>query len=103
MTMATILVVDDHATNRQVLTALLGYGGHRLLEASDGLEALELERMGALVTNLLQSSRQSALQLSTVDVCGEIEKSLELIQYHLRKYGITVVREFVAEVLTLQA
>src|SRR5206468_8311233 len=44
MTMATILVVDDHATNRQVLTALLGYGGHRLLEASDGLEALELVR-----------------------------------------------------------
>ncbi|TMA51051.1 MAG: response regulator, partial [Deltaproteobacteria bacterium] len=42
--MATILVVDDHATNRQVLTALLGYGGHRLLEASDGLEALELVR-----------------------------------------------------------
>src|SRR3989442_4869554 len=44
MTMATILVVDDHATNRQVLTALLGYGGHRLLEAGDGLEALERVR-----------------------------------------------------------
>ena len=59
--------------------------------------------MSRLVTNLLQSSRQSALQLSTVDVCEEIEKSLELIQYHLRKYGIAVVREFVAEVPTLQA
>ncbi len=63
----------------------------------------EVERMGALVANLLQSSRQSTLQLSTVDVCEEVEKSLELIQYHLRKYGITVVREFVPKAPTLQA
>ena len=39
--MATILVVDDQPTNRQFLITLLGYAGHRLLEASDGLEALE--------------------------------------------------------------
>jgi CheY-like chemotaxis protein len=38
--MATILIVDDRPTNREVLVTLLGYGGHRLLEAADGAEAL---------------------------------------------------------------
>ena len=38
--MAAILIVDDQATNRDYLTTLLSYGGHRLMEASDGAEAL---------------------------------------------------------------
>ena len=38
--MTTILVVDDHPTNRQFLVTLLGYKGHRLLEAADGAEGL---------------------------------------------------------------
>ncbi len=38
--MATILVVDDNALNRSVLTTLLGYKGHRLLEATNGEEAI---------------------------------------------------------------
>ncbi len=58
----------------------------------------EVERMGNLVTNLLQFSRQSQKQISTVDICGEIEKTLELIHYHFRKSNIHVVREFAPEV-----
>jgi signal transduction histidine kinase/DNA-binding response OmpR family regulator len=42
--MATILVVDDHPINRDFLVRLLGYQGHRLLEATDGAEALEVAR-----------------------------------------------------------
>ena len=42
--MATILVVDDQPVNRSFLTTLLGYRGHRLLEASGGREALEAAR-----------------------------------------------------------
>ncbi len=42
--MATILIVDDHILNREFLTTLLGYGGHRLLEARDGLEGLAVMR-----------------------------------------------------------
>ena len=42
--MAKLLVVDDQAVNRQFLTTLLGYGGHQLLEAADGAEALALVR-----------------------------------------------------------
>jgi two-component system sensor histidine kinase/response regulator len=57
----------------------------------------EVERMGNLVTNLLQFSRRSQQQISTVNVCDEIEKTLELVHYHLRKNSIAVVREFKPE------
>jgi len=42
--MATILVVDDRPTNRELLLTVLGYAGHRLLEAADGAAALDLAR-----------------------------------------------------------
>jgi signal transduction histidine kinase/CheY-like chemotaxis protein len=40
----TILVVDDLPVNRQFLATLLGYAGHRVVEAEDGLEALAVAR-----------------------------------------------------------
>jgi PAS domain S-box-containing protein len=42
--MATILVIDDKPTNRDVLRVILGYQNHRVLEASDGQEGLEMAR-----------------------------------------------------------
>ncbi|HMC66158.1 MAG TPA: response regulator [Gemmataceae bacterium] len=42
--MATILIVDDSQPNRLYLRTLLHPGGHRLLEAADGAQALELVR-----------------------------------------------------------
>jgi signal transduction histidine kinase len=44
LNVATILVVDDRASNRQFLTTLLGYDGHRVLEAANGAQALEIAR-----------------------------------------------------------
>ena len=41
---ATILIVDDHVLNREFLLTLLGYGGHRLLAAANGAEALDIAR-----------------------------------------------------------
>jgi class 3 adenylate cyclase len=40
--MSVILVVDDQPANRDVLTTLLGYYGHRLFEAADGAEGLSI-------------------------------------------------------------
>ncbi|HEY4382239.1 MAG TPA: response regulator [Acidobacteriaceae bacterium] len=40
--MATILVVDDNPPNRELIVALLAYHGHQVLEATDGLDALNL-------------------------------------------------------------
>jgi diguanylate cyclase (GGDEF)-like protein len=42
--MATILIVDTRPTDRQLLVTLLSSFGHRMLEANDGSEALELAR-----------------------------------------------------------
>jgi PAS domain S-box-containing protein len=54
--MPTILIVDDRPANREFLMTLLGYGGHRLLEAADGDEALAIvrqERPDLVVTDIL--------------------------------------------------
>ena len=63
----------------------------------------EVERMGNLVTNLLQFSRRSQQQISTVDVREEIEKTFELMEYHLRKNNVKVIREFAVDVPFLHA
>jgi response regulator RpfG family c-di-GMP phosphodiesterase len=54
--MATILVVDDHLPSREFLVTLLGYAGHRLLEAGDGAEALRrarAERPDLVISDIL--------------------------------------------------
>ena len=42
--MATILLVDTNPSDRRLYITLLGNFGHRLLEAGDGVQALELAR-----------------------------------------------------------
>ena len=54
--MATILVVDDNALNRSLLTTLLGYRGHRTVEAASGHEAIDrtiAERPELIITDIL--------------------------------------------------
>ncbi|MGZ3236293.1 MAG: EAL domain-containing protein [Burkholderiaceae bacterium] len=54
--MATILIVDDHVLNREFLLTLLGYGGHRLIQASDGMEGLQkvkVERPQLVIADIL--------------------------------------------------
>lgn len=54
--MATILVVDDNALNRSLLTTLLGYRGHRTLEAASGREAIDrtiAEHPELIITDIL--------------------------------------------------
>lgn len=42
--MATILIVDTNTADRQNYITLLGHYGHRMLEAGNGVEALEIAR-----------------------------------------------------------
>jgi signal transduction histidine kinase len=63
----------------------------------------EVKRMTTLIANLLQFSRRGQQQISTVDICEEIEKSLELIYYHLRKNNVVIRREFAKEAPRIQA
>jgi PAS domain S-box-containing protein len=63
----------------------------------------EVERMGNLVGNLLQFSRRTHRQISTIDVRDEVERSLELTEYHLRSNNIEVEREFAEGLSPIQA
>ena len=54
--MATILIVDDLASNRRALAALLDSGGHRLLEAANGhagLAVVRADRPDLVITDVL--------------------------------------------------
>ncbi|HXD30891.1 MAG TPA: ATP-binding protein [Pyrinomonadaceae bacterium] len=65
--------------------------------------AQEVERMANLVSNLLIFSRRSHPQISTVDLCEELSNSLDFVHYHLRNRKITIVKEFAANLPTVQA
>ena len=54
--MATILIVDDHSTNRKLIKAVLDYEAHHVLEASDGSEGLvtaRVEHPDLVITDVL--------------------------------------------------
>ena len=54
--MATILIVDDRPTDRELLTTLLGHLGYRLMEADDGAQALavvQAEHPALVITDVL--------------------------------------------------
>lgn len=63
----------------------------------------EVDRMANLVNSLLQFSRRSHRQISTVDMREEIANSVEFVHYHLRSSKIEVVREFADPLPTIQA
>lgn len=54
----------------------------------------EVDRMASLVGNLLQFSRRSQPQLSTLDIREELDRAIDLIHYHLRGRHVKVVKEF---------
>jgi len=63
----------------------------------------EVERMAGLVSNLLQFSRAGRDQVSTVNVCEEIERTIDLVAHLLRKRGVRVQTEFAPEVPVIHA
>jgi signal transduction histidine kinase len=80
----------------------------QLMAESDKLRSVqiiadEVERMGNLVGNLLQFSRRSHRQVSTLYVRREIDSSLELIEHHLRTHNIEVIRDYSPEMHAIQA
>jgi signal transduction histidine kinase len=63
----------------------------------------EIARMARLVGNLLQFSRAGRDQVSTVDVCEEIIKTIELTEHHMRRHGIRVAADFATGMPTIYA
>lgn len=72
--MATILIVDDDAPSRMLLTTLLEHAGHRVRTARGGAEALETLAAGVpdlLVTDL------SMAELSGAELVRRLRKRPE--------------------------
>jgi signal transduction histidine kinase len=63
----------------------------------------EVERMASLVSNLLQFSRRSHQQISSLDLRAELRDSLEFIQYHLHSRKIDIVQDLADDLATIQA
>ncbi|MFN2531331.1 MAG: PAS domain-containing sensor histidine kinase [Pyrinomonadaceae bacterium] len=63
----------------------------------------EGDRMAKLVNDLLEFSRRSHRQVSTVDVREEILNSVEFIHYHLRNRRIEITTDFPQVVPAIQA
>jgi PAS domain S-box-containing protein len=63
----------------------------------------EAKRMGALVAGLLQFSRRSRDESSSVDVRDELLKALELIQHMMRKRLIKIVQDLAQDLPTVFA
>lgn len=63
----------------------------------------EARRMGNLVGNLLQFSRRGQEQVSTVDVCQELVKAVELVHHLLKKRQIVIHQDMKAETPAIYA
>lgn len=60
--MATVLVIEDRSLDREFLVELLTNAGHRLLESTDGAEALILiqsEKLDLIITDIITPSMDS--------------------------------------------
>ena len=109
-TMGELSASIAHELNNPLTTVALRVENLLLQMADDdqkrrSLEiiAQEVDRMANLIDNLLQFSRRSHRQVSTVDVREEIANSVEFVHYHLRTRKIEVRREFADSLPTIQA
>jgi PAS domain S-box-containing protein/diguanylate cyclase (GGDEF)-like protein len=69
------LIVDDHPTNRKLLRAQLEAAGHGVLDAADGIEALEVlerESVDGVISDILMPN------MDGFRLCLEIRKSKKL-------------------------
>jgi diguanylate cyclase (GGDEF)-like protein/PAS domain S-box-containing protein len=93
---ATILVVDDRPINRQFLATLLGYADHRVLEADDGGEALEIahrDRPDLIISDIL---------MPTMDGVQFVRRLTERpdpvpVMFYTATYRLTEARALAAE------
>lgn len=68
-----------------------------------GVISQEVERMADLVSNLLQFSRRSHAQVSTLNLAEELASSIDLIHYHLRSRKIQLQNEIADSLPTVAA
>ncbi|TFW10283.1 EAL domain-containing protein [Oxalobacteraceae bacterium OM1] len=92
--MATILIVDDHVLNRQFLMVLLGYSGHRLMEAADGVEGLKVagaRRPDLIIADILMPNMDGyefVTRLRAMPGVGQTPVMFYTAAYHEREASV---------------
>jgi PAS domain S-box-containing protein len=109
-TMGELAASVAHELNNPLATMSLRLDSLAKQLAHDGRESHdmeivvnEVERMGKLVGGLLQFGRRSHQEISTIDICQEINNALELTEYYFRSHKIKVVRQFDSSLPTVPA
>ncbi len=103
---ATILIVDDLAANRDYLVTVLRHEGHRLLEAADGsqgLAAIEAERPDLVITDVLMpmmDGYELVRQLRLDPATRAIPVVFYTAHYGEREARVLALEGGVADVLT---
>ncbi|HVQ38972.1 MAG TPA: PAS domain S-box protein, partial [Pyrinomonadaceae bacterium] len=109
-TMGELAASIAHELNNPLTTVTLGV--EALLSQVAGDESKtdtlttvrnESERMADLISNLLQFSRRSHAQISTLNLATEMSRSLDLFSYHLISHNVRVIRETSDHLPTVQA
>lgn len=91
--MATVLVVDDSANNRALMSRILEKGDHQVIEASNGAEALGLARLrrpDVIFTDVLMpkvDGYELERELRTDDVTASIPVVFHTAAYSSREVG----------------
>lgn len=91
--MAKILIVDDHAQDRRVLTALLRYDGHCPVEAADGAQGLEIaaaQLPDLIIADILMPNMDGyefVARLRTIRTLASVPIIFHTAAYHEREAG----------------
>lgn len=100
-TMGELSASIAHELNNPLATISLRVESMMMNKSSESPEyhslevvSKEVERMGTLVGNLLQFSRRSHSQISTINLFEEVNGTIELIHYHLKKRNIRMAMDF---------
>jgi CheY-like chemotaxis protein len=99
--MAKILVIDDDALVRAVLTSILEQVGHTVLTAEDGLRGMAMfheERPDLVITDLVMPEQQGIQTLAKIR--GEDPNAKVIVMSGSGRIGDT---DFVAEAQALDA
>jgi diguanylate cyclase len=101
-----ILVVDDNATNRKLVSTLLGFDGFRVSEAADGAEALDVARSvrpQLVISDILMPTMDGyefVRQLRADKQVGHLPVIFYTANYHEREALVLAQQCGVARVLT---
>ncbi|HYM25918.1 MAG TPA: response regulator, partial [Vicinamibacterales bacterium] len=104
--MATILVVEDRDVDREFLTTLLGYRGHRVVAASDGLQALDVverTRPDLVISDILMPSvdgYELVRRLRDMPFVGATPVMFYTATYHEREARALATQCGVVDILT---